>query len=139
MRRSPRPQPALRSGEWSSLCWFSWPDNAPQHRACQVARCRGILVSTNGGTTMAEHDEPGREAHEKELEAFRQRQLEELREFEERQKKELEAFERQEREELQEFEEREHPYDIKIDRTEFKVKEHFRTGAQLRALPNPPI
>ena len=88
---------------------------------------------------MAEHDEPGREEHEKELEAFRQRQLQELREFEERQKKELEEFERHEHEELQEFEEREHPYDIKIDRTEFKVKEHFRTGAQLRALPNPPI
>jgi hypothetical protein len=86
---------------------------------------------------MAEHD--GREEHEKELEAFRQRQLQELREFEERQKKELEEFERHEHEELQEFEEREHPYDIKIDRTEFKVKEHFRTGAQLRALPNPPI
>jgi hypothetical protein len=88
---------------------------------------------------MAEHDEPGREEHEKELEAFRQRQLQELREFEERQKKELEEFERHEHEELREFEGREHPFDIKIDRTEFKVKEHFRTGAQLRALPNPPI
>lgn len=88
---------------------------------------------------MAEHDEPGREEHEKELEAFRQHQLQELREFEERQLKELEEFERHERDELKEFEERQHPYDIKIDRTEFKVKEHFLTGAELRALPNPPI
>jgi Multiubiquitin len=88
---------------------------------------------------MAEHEEPGREDREKELEAFRERQLQELREFEERQKKELEEFERHEHEELKEFEERQHPYDIKIDRTEFKVKEHFLTGAELRALPNPPI
>jgi hypothetical protein len=88
---------------------------------------------------MAEYDEPGREDHEKELEAFRQRQMQELREFEERQKKELEEFERHEHEELKEFEERQHPYDIKIDRTEFKAKEHFLTGAELRALPNPPI
>jgi hypothetical protein len=88
---------------------------------------------------MAEHDEPGREDREKALEAFLERQQQELREFEEKQKRELEAFERQEREELKEFEERQHPYDIKIDRTEFKVKEHFLTGAQLRALPTPPI
>jgi Multiubiquitin len=88
---------------------------------------------------MSEHDEPGREDRKKELEAFKERQLRELREFEEKQLKELEEFERREREELEEFEERQHPYEIKIDRTEFKVKEHFRTGAQLRALPNPPI
>jgi hypothetical protein len=88
---------------------------------------------------MAEHDEPGREDREKELEAFRERQLRELREFEERQLKELEEFERHEREEDKEHEERQHPYDIKIDRTEFKVKEHFLTGAELRALPSPPI
>ncbi|MCK1745768.1 multiubiquitin domain-containing protein [Bradyrhizobium sp. 139] len=89
---------------------------------------------------MAEHDESGVPTNrEKELEAFRERQLRELREFEERQKQELEQFERQELEELKEFEERQHPYEIKIDRTEFKVKEHFLTGAQLRALPNPPI
>ncbi|QIG97603.1 multiubiquitin domain-containing protein [Bradyrhizobium sp. 6(2017)] len=88
---------------------------------------------------MAEHDEFGREAREKELEALKERQQRELREFEERQREELEEFERHEHEELKEFEERQHPYDIKIDRTEFKVKEHFLTGAQLRALPNPPI
>ncbi|MCC8977908.1 multiubiquitin domain-containing protein [Bradyrhizobium acaciae] len=88
---------------------------------------------------MAEHEEPGREDRAKELEAFKERQLRELREFEEKQLKELEEFEKREREELEEFEERQHPYEIKIDRTEFKVKEHFRTGAQLRALPNPPI
>jgi hypothetical protein len=88
---------------------------------------------------MAEHDEPGRQDREKELEAFRERQLRELRDFEERQLKELEEFERHEREEDKEHEERQHPYDIKIDRTEFKVKEHFRTGAQLRALPHPAI
>jgi hypothetical protein len=88
---------------------------------------------------MAEHEEPGQEAREKELEALRERQQRELREFKERQRKELEEFERHEHEELKEFEERQHPYDIKIDRTEFKVKEHFLTGAQLRALPHPPI
>lgn len=89
---------------------------------------------------MTEHnDEPGHEDRQKELEAFKERQIRELREFEERQKKELEDFERRELEELKEFEERRHPYEIKIDRTEFKVKEHFLTGAQLRALPNPPI
>jgi hypothetical protein len=88
---------------------------------------------------MAEHDESGRADREKELEAFIERQQRELREFEEKQKKELEEFERHEREELKEFEERQHPYEIKIDRTEFKVKERFLTGAQLRALPSPPI
>jgi len=88
---------------------------------------------------MSEHDEPRREDRKKELEAFKERQLRELREFEEKQLKELEEFEHREREELEEFEERQHPYEIKIDRTEFKVKEHFRTGAQLRALPSPPI
>jgi hypothetical protein len=88
---------------------------------------------------MAEHEESARESREKELEALKERQQRELREFEERQRKELEEFERHELEELQEFEERQHPYDIKIDRTEFKVREHFRTGAQLRALPHPAI
>jgi hypothetical protein len=89
---------------------------------------------------MAEHEEPGMSAdREKEIEALKERQIRELREFEKRQKKELEKFEHHEREELKEFEERQHPYDIKIDRTEFKVKEHFLTGAQLRALPRPPI
>lgn len=89
---------------------------------------------------MTQHAQPGTPANrEEELEAFKERQLRELREFEERQLKELEEFERHELEELKELEERGHPYEIKIDRTEFKVKEHFLTGAQLRALPNPPI
>lgn len=89
---------------------------------------------------MTEHHEPGAPTdREKQLAAFKERQLQELREFEERQLKALEEFERQELEELKEFEERQHPYEIKIDRTEFKVTEHFLTGAQLRVLPNPPI
>ena len=89
---------------------------------------------------MTEHDPNGAPADRKnELEAFKERQLRELREFEERQIKELQEFERLELEELKEFEERQHPYEIKIDRTEFKVKEHVLTGAELRALPNPPI
>jgi hypothetical protein len=75
----------------------------------------------------------------KELEALRERQERELREFEERQRQELLEFERREREEIKEFEERHRPFDIKIDRTEFKVPERFRTGAQLRQLPKPPI
>jgi hypothetical protein len=89
---------------------------------------------------MTERDQSGtRPTREKELEVLKERQLRELREFEEHQLKELEEFERHELEELKEFEERQHPYEIKIDRTEFKVKEHFLTGAQLRALPSPPI
>ena len=89
---------------------------------------------------MTEHETPGPEMdREKELTAFRERQLQELREFEERQLKELEEFERRELEELKEFEERHHPFEIKIDRTVFKVTEHFLTGAQLRLLPSPPI
>ncbi|WP_377829305.1 multiubiquitin domain-containing protein [Bradyrhizobium lupini] len=89
---------------------------------------------------MSEHEEHGTESdRQKELKAFKERQIRELREFEERQRKELEEFERHEQEELKEFEERQHPYEIKIDRTEFKVKEHFLTGAQLRLLPTPPI
>jgi hypothetical protein len=89
---------------------------------------------------MSEHDEPGTEMDRaKELEAFKERQIRELREFEERQLKELEEFERHEQEELKEFEERHHPFEIKIDRTEFKVTEQHLMGAQLRLLPNPPI
>jgi hypothetical protein len=75
----------------------------------------------------------------KELEALKERQERELREFEERQRRELEQFERREQEELKEFEERAQPFEIQIDRTEFKVSERFRTGAELRRLPTPPI
>lgn len=88
---------------------------------------------------MAEHQEPGTEMdREKGLEALKERQLRELREFEERQQKELEEFERQE-EGPNEVEERHHPFEIKIDRTHFKVDEAYLTGAQLRLLPQPPI
>ena len=89
---------------------------------------------------MAEHEGPAPALdREKELEALKECQARELREFEERQKKELEEFERHELEELKEFEERHHPFEIKIDRTEFKVTEPYLTGAQLRQLPTPPI
>ena len=89
---------------------------------------------------MTEHDSHNASAaRAKELEALKERQLRELREFEERQIKELKEFECHELEKLKEFEERQHPYEIKIDRTEFKVKEHILTGAELRALPTPPI
>ncbi|WP_407114741.1 multiubiquitin domain-containing protein [Bradyrhizobium sp. LMG 9283] len=89
---------------------------------------------------MTKHHEPGTPTNrEKELAAFKERQLRELKEFEERQKQELEQFARREEEELKELEQRQHPYEIKIDRTQFKVTEQFLTGAQLRALPSPPI
>lgn len=75
----------------------------------------------------------------KELEAFKERQLRELREFEERQLAELQEFERRELAQLEEFKEREHPFEIKIDRTEYRVHERALTGAQIRQLPKPPI
>ncbi len=84
-------------------------------------------------------EKPTEPDRNKEMEAFKERQERELREFEHRQRQELEEFERREREEVKQFEERDRPFDIKIDRTEFKVRERFRTGAQLRQLPNPPI
>jgi Multiubiquitin len=74
------------------------------------------------------------------LKAFEEKQARELAEFEARQRKALEEFERKEQEALKEFEAREHrPYEIKIDRTEYKVHEHKLTGLQLRQLPHPPI
>jgi hypothetical protein len=89
---------------------------------------------------MSEQSEPHEnDDRAKQLQALRERQERELREFEERQRRELEEFERHELEELKEFEERNETFEIKIDRTEFKVKERFMTGAQLRALPQPPI
>lgn len=86
-------------------------------------------------------DPAGQESKDKEvLKAFQERQARELAEFEARQRRQLEEFERKELEELKEFEARDHrPYDIKIDRTDYKVPEHKRTGAQLRQLPTPPI
>lgn len=74
------------------------------------------------------------------IERFEDKQADELKGFEERQRRELEEFERKEKEELEEFLRREgKAFTIKIDRTEFQVHERKRTGAQLRALPTPPI
>jgi hypothetical protein len=74
------------------------------------------------------------------LEAFESEQARELKEFEVRQRRALEAFEHKEHEDLEEFERRkERGFDIKIDRTDFKVHEQELTGAQLRQLPHPPI
>jgi len=89
---------------------------------------------------MSDPNAPNPAANEpKDYEAFKERQLRELREFEERQRKELDAFERLEREELKEFENEDRTVEIKIDRTEYKVHKRFLTGAQLRQLPQPPI
>jgi hypothetical protein len=92
-------------------------------------------MSTND-QNRTEQETKDREA----IRAFQERQTRELAEFEAKQRRELEAFERKEVEELKEFEARGHrPFDIKIDRTDYKVPEHKRTGAQLRMLPTPPI
>jgi hypothetical protein len=88
---------------------------------------------------MSDPEKPAEPDRKGEIEAFKERQLRELREFEEHQRKALEEFERRELEELKAFEERDRPFEIKIDRAEFKVRERFLTGAQLRRLPNPPI
>ena len=74
------------------------------------------------------------------LKEFERKQAFELAEFEAAEKRRLEEFESHERREREEFERREnHPFDIKIDRTEYKVQERKLNGAQLRALPRPPI
>lgn len=74
------------------------------------------------------------------IKAFEEKQARELAEFEARQRKEMEAFARRELEELKEFEARgQRPYEIKIDRAEYKVHEHKRTGEQLRQIPTPHI
>ena len=79
-------------------------------------------------------------ADQDEIEGFENKQAGELKEFEERQHRELEEFEKKEKEELEEFLQREgKAFTIKIDRTEFHVRERKRTGAQLRELPAPPI
>jgi hypothetical protein len=72
--------------------------------------------------------------------ALREKQQRELKEFEERQRRELEAFEKHEEEELEKFEQEEHKeFEIRIDRTEYKVHQHKMTGAELRRRPEPPI
>jgi len=88
---------------------------------------------------MTDPEKLGEPARNNEIEAFKERQQRELREFEAQQRKALEEFEQRELAELKEFEERDRAFNIKIDRAEFEVKERFRTGAQLRLLPNPPI
>ncbi len=93
---------------------------------------------------MSEHPEnpetPTDAKLARDIEALKEKQRRELREFEDRQRQELEAFERHEDAELKAFEEEEErTFEIKIDRTEYKVHHRFLTGAQLRQLPNPPI
>lgn len=74
------------------------------------------------------------------IKGFEEKQARELAEFEARQRGEMEAFERREIEELKEFEARgQRPYEIKIDRTEYKVPEHKRSGEQLRQIPTPHV
>ena len=52
----------------------------------------------------------------------------------------VESFEHKEADEIKAFEASVNKvYDIKIDRTEYKVNHRERTGAELRRLPTPPI
>lgn len=80
------------------------------------------------------------ENREAQLQVFKEQQTRMLTEFEERQRRELEEFEAQERLALEEFEQREgRPFEIRIDRTDYPVRERVLTGAQLRQLPQPPV
>lgn len=80
------------------------------------------------------------ENRDAELQAFKEEQARALEAFEARQRRELGAFEEEERKALEEFERREgRPFRIKIDRTDYEVRERFLTGVQLRQLPKPPI
>jgi multiubiquitin len=80
------------------------------------------------------------EDRDAELLAFKEQQTRVLAEFETKQRRELEAFEAGERQALEEFERREgKPFQIKIDRTDYEVRERLLTGAQLRQLPQSPI
>jgi hypothetical protein len=74
------------------------------------------------------------------LEEFKRKQAEELKAFEAKERRELESFEHKEAEELAAFEASEHKvFEIKIDRTEYKVHQRSLTGKELRQLPRPPI
>jgi hypothetical protein len=85
-------------------------------------------------------DDNGEPDRDQEIEAFKARQVRDLEEFEAGQRRAREEYERKEREALEEFERREgRPFDIKIDRTEYQVRERELTGAELRQLPKPPI
>jgi hypothetical protein len=98
---------------------------------------RGVVVSRYQLTEVVMAESENREA---ELQAFKESQRRALEEFEARQRRALEEFEVEERLALEEFEKREgRPFEIKIDRNTFEVRERKLTGAQLRGLPNPPI
>jgi hypothetical protein len=74
------------------------------------------------------------------LNEFERKQSEELKAFETKERTELESFERKEAEELAAFEASEKKFfEIKIDRTEYKVFQRILTGKELRDLPKPPI
>jgi multiubiquitin len=75
-----------------------------------------------------------------EIAEFEERQARELRRFEDTERQDLLGFEKQEGAELAAFERRqsEH-FRIKIDRTEYTVTARSLSGAQIRALPVPPI
>lgn len=90
---------------------------------------------------MSDHPEAPKDPElARDLEALREKQQRELREFEQRQRQELETFERREEAEIKAFEQEEaRTFDVKIDRTEYKVHHRFLTGAELRQLPHPPI
>lgn len=91
-------------------------------------------------STNERKDPVVQESDEEAIKAFQIRQARELAEFEAKQRQELAEFEKREQEELRQFEARaRRPYEIRIDRTDYKVAEHKRTGAQLRTLPTPPI
>lgn len=79
------------------------------------------------------------EDQENALKAFKERQERELREFEEKQKLAREEFERGGNKNPEEEKGRDRPFEIKIDRTEYKVKDAVMTGHQLRLLPTPHI
>ena len=76
---------------------------------------------------------------ESELKALKERQARELEELQRRQREEVEKVEQGGPKEPREPEEKDRTFEIKIDRTQFKVSEPVLTGAQLRQLPNPPI
>lgn len=76
---------------------------------------------------------------ESELKAFKERQERELREFQEKQKREREQFKSGEGKEPDDDKDRKKPYEIRIDRNEFKVDKTHLTGRELRLLPTPHI
>jgi hypothetical protein len=96
------------------------------------------MTNTSSGPPDGQKDQQN-----KDLAEFERKQREELQAFENKEHQELENFERKQADELRAFEKHEHPeppaFDIKIDRTEYKVHKESLTGVELRHLPNPPI